>query len=439
MDKARKLAFDTLLRIHRDSAYSNLALDAELKTGALNAKDSAFAGALVYTTVERLLTVDYNLSLYLKDPLKKLKPEVLTALRIGASQILFMDKVPSSAAVNESVAIVKSIKSCSFASGLTNAVLRKISANGLKLPDKKNIIQYLSVFYSCPEWLVRMWSDSYGRENAEGILKASMGKQDTVIRVNTLKTNTEELVCVLSDECVEAEKSNLLSDALIIRNYGAVEKLKAFRDGLFHVQGASSQLCCEALAPQEGETVFDMCASPGGKTFTLSQMMNGTGRIFSFDLHEHRVGLIKSGAERLSLSNITAKVRDSSIYDEGLGKADRVLCDVPCSGLGVIGKKPEIKYKDREDIDKIADLQYDILCTSYKYLKKGGRLVYSTCSLNPYENEEVCKRFIEEHPDAKSVPVLQRIDKYETDSMISLMPHINGTDGFFISAFCKTE
>lgn len=439
MDKARKSAFDTLLRIHRDAAYSNLALDAQLKNGALEAKDAAFAGALVYTVTERLLTLDYNLSLYLKDPLKKLKPEVLTALRLGACQILFMDKVPSSAAVNESVRIVKGIKSCSFASGLVNAVLRKVAANGLQLPPENEKIRHMSIKYSCSEWLVKMWNDSYGEENTEGILKASLGASETVIRVNTLRTDADALAEVLKGEGVDVKKSEVLDNALVIRGYGSVEKIKAFSDGLFHVQGLSSQLCCEALDAHEGETVFDMCASPGGKSFTLAQKMNGKGRLLSFDLHEHRTGLIESGAKRLSIDNITARTQDSSVYNETLGEADRILCDVPCSGLGVIGKKPEIKYKDREDIDKIADLQYDILCTSFRYLKNGGRLVYSTCSLNPAENEEVCRKFLKEHKNAKVVPVLSDIKKYETDGMISLMPHINGTDGFFITAFCKTE
>ena len=311
--------------------------------------------------------------------------------------------------------------------------------NGLKLPDTDDKYKYLSIKYSCPEWLLRLWIDSYGEENTEGILNASLGAAETVIRVNTLKTDKQKLKKMLESEGVTVKESELCENALIIENYGAVEKLKAFTDGLFHVQGLSSQLCCEALDVKEGQTVLDMCASPGGKSFTLAQNMNGKGELFSFDLHKHRVGLIQSGAERLSINNITAKEQDSSVYNESLPQADRILCDVPCSGLGVIAKKPEIKYKDREDIDKIADLQYDILCISYKHLKIGGKLLYSTCSLNPSENENVCRKFLQNHPSAKILPIFEKINKYSTDNMVSLMPHINGTDGFFLALFCKTE
>lgn len=438
MDTARKTAYETLFRIQRDGAYSNLALSAALGAGQLSEADSAFAGALVYTTVERQITIDYNLSLYLTQPLKKLRPEVLVILRMGAAQILFMDRVPDSAAVNESVRLVKGNKKIAFASGLVNAVLRKVSVNGLCLPAEDSD-EYRSVLYSCPVWLVRMWTKAYGKEDADAIMASSLGDTRIAVRVNTLKTTTDALRELLLKEGVETTTCDFSEDTLFLSKCGAPEKLQAFRDGLFHVQDIASQLCCRALDAKPGQTVYDVCAAPGGKSFTVAQYMENSGTLRSFDLYDQRVRLIASGAKRLGIGNLTASVFDASVQDENRVKADRVLCDVPCAGLGVIGKKPEIRYKDSADIDKLEELQYRILCISAAYLKKGGRLVYSTCSLNPKENEKICERFLKEHPTFQTVPILQEVPKRSSGNMVTLMPHLTDSDGFFITAFTETE
>lgn len=438
MDAARKTAYETLLRIFKDGAYSNLALSAALRSGELSGADSAFASALVYTTVERCITIDYNLSLYLKDPLKKLRPEVSTALRMGAAQILFMDKVPNSAAVNESVRLLKQSKKFSYASGLCNAVLRKVSQSGLRLPEINNIEQR-SVRYSMPQWLVRMWDAAYGEDESEQMMASSFGGTDTAIRVNTLRTSADALFERLSADGIAVKRCALLPDALILQKCGAPEKLSAFREGFFHVQDVASQLCCKALDAKPGQTVYDVCAAPGGKSFTLAQYMNNTGSLCSYELHPHRVKLIEQGAERLGITNLHALAHDALRFDESRQKADRVLCDVPCAGLGVIAKKPEIRYKKTEDIDNLPELQYNILCISSQYLKQNGILVYSTCSLNPAENEDVCTRFLRSHPQFQPLPILPDVDKRDVNHMVTLLPHRTESDGFFISAFTKTE
>ena len=438
MDAARKTAYEILLRIFRDGAYSNLALSAALNEKNLTEADSAFASAIVYTAVERQITIDYNLSLYLAQPIKKLRPEVLTVLRMGAAQILFLDKVPSSAAVNESVRLVKANKKIAFASGLVNAVLRKVAANGLCLPEESDP-QYRSVCWSCPQWLVDLWTNAYGEADTDGILASALGGTDTTVRVNTLKTSAAELAEQLGREGIDAVPSPLLPDALILHRCGAPEKTEAFRRGLFHVQDIASQLCCTALDAKPGDTVYDVCSAPGGKAFTLAEIMQNTGTVRAFDIYPQRVHLIEQGAARLGIENLQASVADAAVRDHDRPPADRVLCDVPCAGLGVIAKKPEIRYKKREDIDKLSDLQYIILCISCEYLKKGGRLVYSTCSLNPEENEKICQRFLQSHPTFRTVPVLPSVDCRRQENMITLMPHRTHSDGFFIAAFTETE
>lgn len=428
MKSARQTAFEILNKIQRDNSYSNLALDHALDKADTDNKDKKFVSALVYGVTERRITLDYNLSLYLSQPIKKLKPEVLTALRLGAYQILFMDKIPVSAAVNESVKLSKK-NGAAFASGLVNAVLRKIISNGLKTDGS------MSVNYSAPEWLCDMWCRSYGRENAEKLLKASFGAVDTVLRVNTEKIDADNLINLLAEEGFVCETGGNVENSAVVKSGGAVHKTEAYKNGLFHVQDAASQICCKALGVQENETVIDICAAPGGKSFTLAENMKNTGRIISCDIYEHRLKLISDGAERLGLTNIETVRNDGNVFNPDFPLADKILCDVPCSGLGVIRKKPEIRFKKCEEVDKLQDLQYSIMCISSRYLKIGGVMVYSTCSLNPNENEKIVEKFLTEHDNFEGVRVLSDISRYGVDTdYLTLMPHIHGCDGFFISA-----
>lgn len=427
MKSARQITFEILNKIQRDNSYSNLALDSFLDKAEADEKDKKFISALVYGVIERKITIDYNLGLYLSQPIKKLKPEVLSALRIGAFQILFMDKVPVSAAVNESVKLVKKNKAA-FAGGLVNAVLRRVAENGIKTDNS------MSVKYSAPQWICKLWTDSYGQENAEKILESSFGSVDTVLRVNSLKTDVDGLIRLLDAEGFYCEKNLNADNSVILKSGGAVHKSQCYRDGLFHVQDTASQLCCMALGAEEGESVIDICASPGGKSFTISEFMKNRGSIISCDIYPQRLKLISDGAERLGIDIIKTLKNDGSVFNPDMPMADKILCDVPCSGLGVIRKKPEIRYKKSQEVDKLSDLQYSILCISSRYLKIGGSLVYSTCSLNPDENENIINRFLSEHDNFVSVRVLDKLPRYaENTDYITLMPHIHGCDGFFVS------
>lgn len=439
MKSARQVAFEALLKVHRDGAYSNLVVDSLLKENKeLDERDKAFVCNLVYGTLDRLILIDYNLGLYLNQPVKKLKPELHTILRMGTYQLLFMDKVPSRAAVNESVNLAKVNKSA-FAASLVNAVLRRVSDNGVQLPEGgENSTEYLAVKYSCPEWIITLWKDAYGIENAVALAEKALEAAPVVVRVNTTKTTSDELIKKLAEEGVAAEKSDVIANALIISNTGSVEELEAYKEGLFHAQDIASQLCCTALDAKEGETVFDLCAAPGGKTFTIAENMNNTGVVRSFDIYQSRVELIKNGAGRLGLNNVYTYLSDASIFNENYGFADKVLCDVPCSGLGIIRRKPEIRLKKKSEIEGLPEIQYRILCNAVKYLKEGGRLVYSTCTLNPQENSQVCDRFLKEHPEFSAVAVHTDLPRYgKEDKYLTLMPHLHSTDGFFVAVFVK--
>lgn len=439
MKSARQVAFEALLKIHRDGAYSNLVVDSLLKDNPdLDERDKGFVCNLVYGTLDRLILIDYNLGLYLNQPVKKLKPELHTILRMGTYQLLFMDKVPSRAAVNESVNLAKVNKS-SFAASLVNAVLRRVSDNGVRLPEGgESDPSYLAVKYSCPEWIISLWINAYGLENAKALAEKALEPAPIVIRVNTTKITPDELIWKLAEEGVVSDKSGIIPEALIISNTGSVEELEAYKQGLFHAQDIASQLCCAALDAKEGETIFDLCSAPGGKTFTTAERMNNTGVIRAFDVYQSRVELIRNGAKRLGLDNVYSYLSDAAIFNENYGLADRVLCDVPCSGLGIIRRKPEIRFKKQAEIDNLSEIQYRILCNATKYLKSGGRLVYSTCTLNPKENNEICDKFLENHPEFSAIKVLPDLPRYsDNDKYLTLMPHIHSTDGFFIAVFQK--
>ncbi|MBE6799912.1 MAG: 16S rRNA (cytosine(967)-C(5))-methyltransferase RsmB [Ruminococcaceae bacterium] len=430
---ARQIAYEILLKIEVDEAYSNLAIDSAVKMYNPDSTDCAFISRLVYGVTERKITLDYAISQYLSKPVKK--TEILTVLRLGAYQLLYMDKIPQSAAVNESVKLAKNNK-CEFASGLVNAVLRKIGLNGLDYKNISSETEKISVTYSMPEDSVKFLIHHYGKENTEEFLKASLEPKEIFIRVNTVKTTTtKELKEILIRENVKVFDT-YLENALKIEINNAVYNLESFKKGLFHVEDLSSQLCVEALELFPGANAVDVCAAPGGKTFTAAQYMENKGTLYSCDVYSQRTDLIKSGAERLGLSCVRPFVNDATVFNEDLPRMDRVLCDVPCSGLGIIGKKPEIKYKKLDDTKSLLPIQRQILETSSKYVKSGGRLIYSTCSVNPNENRKICDAFLKDNADFYSVKVLPHIERaVDEGDYLTLFPHKNNCDGFFIAAF----
>lgn len=431
---ARQIAFEILLKIEKDKAYSNLAIDSAVKAYRRDSTDCAFISRIVYGVIERKITLDYIISKHLNQPLKKLKTEVLIALRMGVYQLVFSDKIPESAAVNESVKLVKDNK-CGFASGLVNAVLRKVSKEGFVIPEELSVSELFSVLYSTPIDFVNLLIYHYGADNTEVFLKAALEPKKITIRVNTLKITADALKLKLENEGVFVEKTSL-DNALYISLNGAVYELEAFKDGLFHVEDISSQLCIEALAPYPGCTMIDVCSAPGGKSFTAAQYMKNKGTLYSCDIYEQRTTLIKNGADNLGIECIMSSVNDGTVFNETFPKADRVLCDVPCSGLGIITKKPEIKYKNLDEIKELIPIQKQILEISCGYVKNGGRLVYSTCSVNPNENRRVCDAFLKNHPEFKSVKALPHIERaVDEGDYLTLLPGKNNCDGFFIAVF----
>lgn len=428
-----------LMKMDSSEAYSNLLLDHVFSESDLSERDKAFAAALFYGVLERRLTLDYIIEKNSKIPFAKLDPAAVVILRTGLYQLLYMDSVPESAAVNESVKLCKKLK-CFSAQGFVNGMLRSFIRGGKKIsylglePEKR-----LSVEYSCPQWLTEKLVREYGTDFAVRALKASVGKPPVYARVNTLKTTTEKLLAELSKHRIKAAAYPGLDNCIKLEKSGDIEKCAPFRQGLFHVQDISSQLCCLTLRPVVNETVLDVCAAPGGKSFTLAELMGNNGRLYSMDLHDMRVGLIEDGAARLGIKMITAMQNDASKFNVELPQADRVLCDVPCSGLGVIRRKPEIKFKSAGDFEGLPEIQYQILETSARYVKPGGTLVYSTCTLSRAENDEVAGRFAAAHPEF--LPIVQPVPYVGAagEPMRTYCPDENGGDGFFTASFRRVK
>ena len=433
---ARQAAYLILLKIEKDKAYSNIAIDSAVKAYSLDSTDCAFVSRLVYGVTEKKITLDYAVSQFLKQPIKRVKPEVLVILRLGTYQILFMDKIPPSAAVNESVLLAKNNK-CGFAAGMINAVLRKIVTAGNSVFDSLCGEERLYVLYSAPLELVKFLKHHYNENNAEQILKAALAPKEITVRVNTLKISEEDLIEELKKENVIAVKAGF-KNALVVEVSGAIYELQAYKKGFFHVEDISSQICVSELDLKENYKFIDVCSAPGGKSFTAAQYMNNTGVLYSCDIHPHRVQLIKDGAQRLGVTNIEPTVSDALVFNEAFENADCVLCDVPCSGMGIIGKKPEIKYKSLDDTKELVPIQKQILHTAAQYVKKGGTLIYSTCSINPNENRRVCDWFLNENNNFESVKVAPNVERcIDEGDYLTLTPHINNCDGFFIAKFIK--
>ena len=429
MSNPRNIAFNVLMKIEQDNAYSNIALNNAIRENNLSGLDSSFVSALVYGVLERKITLDYIIRQY-------------SILRLGILQLLFMDKIPESAAVNESVNLAKKHK-LQKSSGFINGILRSITRaeEKYRLPDKSDKVLYYSVKYSAPQELVRLWINSYGELNTEQLLLSLGGRPKICARVNTLKTDKNSLIAELAKENVTAEEIPFLKNAVSLTGTGSIERLSAYRSGKLHIQDASSQLCVDFLSPKPREVLLDICSAPGGKAFTAAQYMGDRGKIFACDLYDHKLKLIGDGAKRLGIHSIVTLKRDGASSDISLPLADKILCDVPCSGLGILSRKPEIRYKDNLITDDLPELQYKILCQSARYLANGGRLVYSTCTLNPAENNKNTQRFLEEHPDFYGVklalpPQINRAFE-ENDYEITLMPHTADTDGFYIAVFGK--
>ena len=422
MANVREIAVNLLTELEQNKAYSNIALNKIITQNNLSSMDKGLLTALFYGVLDRKITLDFVISKFLKTPINKLKPITKQALRIAVFQIMFMDKIPESAAVNESVNIVKKSKE-RYNASFTNGVLRSLLRNPVELPQDDSL-KSLSIRYSCPENIIKGFVEDYGLETAKELLAQALQKPPITLRVNNTKITAEQLIKLLKDEGYTAE-CDTLENSLKISGSIDVSSSQAYKKGYFHIQDMASQFTVNTLAPKPDERIADLCAAPGGKTFTIAETMQNKGEVLAFDLYEKRCELISKGARRLGLDIIKTKTADATVYNTELGLFDAVLCDVPCSGLGVIRRKPEIKYKDISDFSELEQIQQKILCNASNYVKNGGRILYSTCTLRRAENEHQIEIFLDSHSEF--------VVKYER----TFMPQNDGTDGFYCALLVK--
>jgi len=443
MDKARETALKALYETEVKGAYSNLALKKLLTDKQFDSRDRAFITELVYGTVTRKLTLDWIISRFSKVQLKKLSHWVLQILRMGTYQIIFLDRVPSSAACNTSVDLAK--KYAGQSAGFVNAVLRSVARSKDKFSlediDASCIAEKLSIKYSFPGYLVEEWIEAFGEVFTEALLASLLERPEFSVRVNTLKTTREALIEELRCNGIGTAPGRFLEEALYLENVSDVSRLDAFIEGKMIVQDESSMLVTKVLDPKPGEKVLDVCAAPGGKTTHMGQVMENRGHIDAWDIHEHKIALIDENAKRLGIEIIEASQKDALVFsEEARDMYDRVLVDAPCSGTGIIRRKPDIKWKrEKDDIGNLVEIQKKILYNSSRYVKPGGVLVYSTCSIDKRENEQVVSDFLNENRDfyAESLktflPQALQGKSEIVGGILRLYPHIDGTDGFFIA------
>ena len=430
---ARETALNALIACRKNGAWSNGVLKEYILRDRLDRREAALAARLCYGVQQNRGRLDFYLKQLLTGKLKDLHPALRDILHLGLFQMYFMDRIPESAAVNESVSLAK--KYCPkqrFAPGLCNAVLR----NGARSKDTLKQPVRLEDKYSHPEKLIKLLGSYVGKERLEPMLKANNEAPDTVVQVNTLRTTTAELTAMLEGEGVQVTPHKWMPDCLVLAGTGDLEKLESFQKGLFYVQDCAAKLSvlCAQLYAGEQHNILDCCAAPGGKIFAAAIAMGREGQIHSCDVHAHKTGLISNGAARLGLENIAVYQQDATAFrEEWQGKMDAVIADVPCSGYGIIRKKPDIRYKDPKTMTDLPQLQLQILKNQARYVKPGGVLLYSTCTLLHAENAGVVEAFLKENP-AFILQPLQLPDVFpkNTTGMLTLVPGQYDTDGFFI-------
>lgn len=441
IDKPREIALKILYKIDKEDAYSNIALDENLKENKkiLNEKDIGLISEIVYGVTTWKLTLDTIIKKYSKIRLKKISLWIINILRMGIYQIIFLDKIPKSAAVNESVNLAKRYGHQS-SSNFVNAILRKVERSDFEELQKiENDVERISKTTSMPEWIIEELLKEKDIKEVEQICRNSNLRPHTSIRINKLKISKEKLKEEFDKQNIEYE-DGVLEDFLILKKIKNIENLDLFKKGYFTIQDEAAGFTTIVLNPKKGDYILDACSAPGGKTTYMAEWIGNEGKIEAWDIYDHRIKLIKENANRLGIDIIDAKVNDATIYKEEYNeKFDKILLDVPCLGIGVIKRKPDIKWKRKpEDIAEIANIQLQILKQCSKYLKKGGEILYSTCSIFKEENEEIIKKFIKENPNFKIVKYQINNENYfikylENSDYFKVYP-TEKNDGFFI---CK--
>ena len=433
---ARRLAFKTLYDIERNKNYSNISINKNFKDIDISDQEKGLATELIYGVIENKYYLNYIIDKLSKIKSKKMSTYVKISLWLGIYQILFLDSIKDHAAVNESVALIKKYDKKS--SGFVNAILRNVIRNKENIIeiDKKDIVEYLSIKYSYNQWLIRKWIEEFGQEFTEDLLEANSEKPNLYIRANTLKINRDELINKLREQGIDCSKVNGIDEAIMVKNLKNIENNKLFKEGYFTVQDISSMLVGKVANPKEEKLVLDVCSAPGGKTTHLGTIMKNTGQVISRDIFDHKLKLINNTVKRLGLKNIKVENFDALNIDENsIDKFDYVICDVPCSGMGIIKRKPEIKFKKEEEIKDLPIIQKKILNNASKYVKLGGNLIYSTCTIHDEENINIVKEFLNINDNFELVPIDEvNVDLDNQDKgYIKIYPNIHGMDGFFIA------
>lgn len=432
----RETALEVLTACRKLDAWSDGSLKSACQRNELDRREAALAARLTYGVLQNRALLDFYLDRYCAQGVDKLEPFVRDVLRLGAYQILLLDKVPDSAAVNEAVEMVKSHRR-QRAAGLVNAVLRRLSRDKEHLPDipSEDVAEYLSIRYSHPRWLVERLLELLGREEAESFLASDNKSVPMTIQRNPLKCDREKLVEYWEKEGAAIAPHPWLEDCYELTGTGNLEEKAAFQQGWFQVQDAAARLAALAAGPKAGNRVLDVCAAPGGKSFAAAMAMGDQGTILSCDIHSHKLELIRRSARRLGITCVETALADGrENHPEWNEWADLVICDVPCSGLGIIRKKPDIRYKDPVSLTGLPGVQRAILENASKYVRPGGTLLYSTCTILPEENENVIDSFLASNAGFRRDAFTLPGPVGDTDGSVTLWPQRHGTDGFYL---CK--
>ena len=445
-ESARGAAALLVRMVLEDGAYTNIALNQYLRGSRLSDLDRRLATELVYGTVKASGTLDWYLAQCVSRPLDKVAGDILAILRISTYQLLYMTRIPASAAVNEAVKLARSVShegSAKFVNGVLRTIVRE--KDHLPMPKENNTTQYLSVKYSMPEFLVEEFVSQYGKETAETMMADFLKEKQVTIRINRWNNTIEETKKSLESQGAELEKAPYLGEAFYLKNFEMIASLNAFQEGRFQIQDVSSMMAAHLADPAPGDQVLDLCAAPGGKSLHAADKMRNQGCVEARDLTEYKVDLIRENVQRAGVSCVVPKVKDAEQLDaEWIGKADVVIADLPCTGYGVIGRKPDIKYyASKEKEEELVRIQRAILANAASYVKPGGTLLYSTCTVNRKENGENAAWFLEQFPfEAVSLDELlpDELKSGETaKGQLQLIPGVHKTDGFFLAKFRKTE
>jgi 16S rRNA (cytosine967-C5)-methyltransferase len=439
---ARGTAIKVLNRVERTDSYLEKVLDAEIRAADLVDADKGLLNEIAHGVLRWQNRLDWVLNGFSHGNFSKAETNVKNALRVALYQILFLERIPHSAAVNEAVEFVKRIRGEKPA-GLVNAVLRNILRNleGIRYPDPaEDQLQYLSVYLSHPPWMVRRWMDRYGIEETRKLLTANNERPSLTLRVNRLKVDPSNLISLLHGQGISASPSGYLDFFVKARGLSRIAQMELFRNGSFTIQDESAALPCLLLDPNPGETIIDLCAAPGGKTTAMAEIMKNEGCVIALDRFDAKLAHIRSASERLGLRNILPQLADSVTYQRE--PVDRVLVDAPCSGLGVLMKKPDIKWKrEQSDLAKLARMQADLLDNAARLVKPGGVLVYSTCTMEPEENEVAVREFLSRHPEfaLESAAPYVSTDLVTAEGFVATYPHRHGMDGSFAARMRKSS